>query len=441
MAALLVFALFFAALIVCLVTGASIAWGLLLLLVLLLALGRSKGFSLRALGKMAWRDLPKSMIVLRILAYIGVLTGLWRSCGTIAFFIYHGISVITPQLFVLVAFLLTALLSYALGTSFGVASTAGVVMMALARSGGVSPAVTAGAIFSGIYFGDRGAPTSSCASLVAALTETDLYGNVRRMFQTAALPYALCLVIYTALSIKNPITTVDETLLRELRENFDISLLMALPALVMLILPLFKFPIRRAMAISAIVALALSVWVQGIDLPEAARIAILGYTPSDALLAGVLSGGGLASMKMSFLLIPVAAMCTGVLEGIGVTQHVQKKLRVVMKKCGRLGAMNLLSLLCAMVLCNQTVVVMMSHQLSAALYEEDGASHEELAMDIANSGVTIAGLVPWCIACAIPMSMLDVGVEALPYASLLYLIPICYLFTKKRSFSKRKETI
>lgn len=63
--------------------------------------------------------------------------------------------------------------------------------MALARSGGVSEAVTAGVILSGIYFGDRGAPTSSCASLVAALTETDLYGNVRRMFQTAALPYAL----------------------------------------------------------------------------------------------------------------------------------------------------------------------------------------------------------------------------------------------------------
>ena len=81
------------------------------------------------------------------------------------------------------------LLSYALGTSFGVASTAGVVLMALARSGGVSEAVTAGVILSGIYFGDRGAPTSSCASLVAALTETDLYGNVRRMFQTAALPY------------------------------------------------------------------------------------------------------------------------------------------------------------------------------------------------------------------------------------------------------------
>ena len=207
------FALFLAAMLFCLVKGFSLAWALLFALVLFFALGLRSGYGAKALVKMAWSKMPKSMIVLRILFFIGLLTGLWRSCGTIAFFIYHGIRVITPSLFILVAFLLTVLLSYALGTSFGVASTAGVVLMALARSGGVSEAVTAGVILSGIYFGDRGAPTSSCASLVAALTETDLYGNVSRMFQTAALPYALCLIAYTVLSFRNPIVTVDETML------------------------------------------------------------------------------------------------------------------------------------------------------------------------------------------------------------------------------------
>ncbi|MBR7146451.1 MAG: sodium:proton antiporter, partial [Oscillospiraceae bacterium] len=133
--AAVVFAVFFAALVFCLVRGASIAWALLLLLAGLLLLGHRRGFGRRALWDMLRRDLPKSMIVLRVLAYIGVLTGLWRTSGTIAFFIYHGVSIISPHLFILITFLLTALLSYALGTSFGVASTAGVVMMALARSG------------------------------------------------------------------------------------------------------------------------------------------------------------------------------------------------------------------------------------------------------------------------------------------------------------------
>ena len=435
----LVFALFFAALVLCLVNGASVAWALLVLLAGLAVLGLSRGFSPRALSKMALSTLPKSMIVLRVLFYIGLLTGLWRTGGTIAFFIYHGVRLITPQLFVLVTFLLSALLSYALGTSFGVASTAGVVMMALARSGGVSTAVTAGAVLSGIYFGDRGAPTSSCACLVAALTETELYGNVRRMFKTAALPYAICLVLYSTLSVLNPITVVDETLLKMLTDVFDVSWYAAIPAALMLLLPLAKVPIRRAILASAVTAFVLSVTAQGVDAAEALRVMILGYAPEDELLARALSGGGLISMKMSFLLIPIASMCTGILEGIGLMQRAQELVQQLMKKSSRLAVMNGLAVLCSAILCNQAVVVLATHQLSSTAYREAGASGEEHAMDIANTSVLIAGLVPWNIACAIPLSMLGVGVEALPYGALLYLIPLCYLFTKKFSFPQERE--
>lgn len=428
------FALFLAAMLFCLVKGFSLAWALLFALVLFFALGLRRGYGAKALVKTAWSKMPKSMIVLRILFFIGLLTGLWRSCGTIAFFIYHGIRVITPSLFILVAFLLTVLLSYALGTSFGVASTAGVVLMALARSGGVSEAVTAGVILSGIYFGDRGAPTSSCASLVAALTETDLYGNVRRMFQTAALPYALCLIAYTVLSFRNPIVTVDETMLDALAESFVISPWALVPALIMLILPLLRVPIRRAMAISAAAAFVITVTVQGGSVADALRIMVVGYHPTEGLLASVVSGGGLVSMLTPFLMIPLAALYTGILEGTGALTQAQSVLERSAERIGRFPTMILLSLLAAMVLCNQTIVVMMEHQLIGTVYAKDGAEHEELAMDIANSGVTIAGLIPWCIACAVPLSMLGVGVEALPYACLLYLIPLCYLFTKRFFF-------
>ena len=412
------FALFLAAMLFCLVKGFSLAWALLFALVLFFALGLRRGYGAKALVKMAWSKMPKSMIVLRILFFIGLLTGLWRSCGTIAFFIYHGIRVITPSLFILVAFLLTVLLSYALGTSFGVASTAGVVLMALARSGGVSEAV-------------------------AALTETDLYGNVRRMFQTAALPYALCLIAYTVLSFRNPIVTVDETMLDALAESFVISPWALVPALIMLILPLLRVPIRRAMAISAAAAFVITVTVQGGSVADALRIMVVGYHPTEGLLASVVSGGGLVSMLTPFLMIPLAALYTGILEGTGALTQAQSVLERSTERIGRFPTMILLSLLAAMVLCNQTIVVMMEHQLIGAVYAKDGAEHEELAMDIANSGVTIAGLIPWCIACAVPLSMLGVGVEALPYACLLYLIPLCYLFTKRFFFpakSKGSET-
>ena len=429
------FALFLGAMLFCLIRGYALSWALAFALALFFAVGLRRGYKAGALAQMAWSKMPKTMIVLRIIFLIGILTGVWRSCGTIAFFIYYGVRAIPPSLFVLLSFLLTALLSYALGTSFGVTSTAGVVLIALARSGGVDPAVAAGAILSGVYFGDRGAPTSSCASLVAALTETELYRNVRRMHRTALLPYAICLVFFAFLSLRNPLSGADETLLTALSGSFALTLWAVVPAIIMLILPLLRVPIWIAMTISGAAAFAISVLSQGMGVMDTLRVCVLGYT-SDGVLASVLSGGGLISMLTVFLMLPLASMMGGILEGTGALDSVQVKLGSVSGKLGLLPTTALLSILCSMVLCNQTIVVIMLQQLLGKVYERAGASNEEFAMDIANTGVTLAGLVPWCIACAVPLSMLGVGVEALPYAALLYTIPICYLFTKKKFYPK-----
>ena len=427
-------ALFFAAIVTCVITGRSMAWALIVAFLALSCMGLKRGYKAPALFEMSKKNVPKAMIVVRVLCYIGLLTGLWRSAGTISYFIYYGIRVISPSLFLLIAFLLSLVLSFAFGTSFGAASTAGVVLMALARAGGVNEAVTAGAIMSGIYFGDRGSPVSSCASLVAALTETDLYGNVKRMLKTAALPITLCFGIYFLLARANPITVIDENLLALLKENFGMSIWMLLPAAIMLVLPLFKFPIRRAMAISVVAAFVLTVTMQDLHIAETVKIAIFGYHPENSALAQVMSGGGFVSMFPTMVMNVFAAACTGLLEGMGLLEGLRGRLTVMREKIGLLPTLTASGTLIIMCVCNQTISIMMAHQLLGSIYEKEGKEHEEFAMDIANSIVTIAGLVPWSIACSVPLSMLGVGISALPYACYLYFVPICYLFTKKFFF-------
>ena len=423
--------LFFAAIVTCVITGRSMAWALIVAFLALSCMGLRRGYKAPALFEMSKKNVPKAMIVVRVLCYIGLLTGLWRSAGTISFFIYYGIRVISPAMFLMIAFLLSLLLSFAIGTSFGVASTAGVVLMALARAGGVNEAVTAGVIMSGIYFGDRGAPTSSCASLVAALTETDLFGNVKRMLKTAALPLALTFGVYFLLSRANPITVIDEELLTLLRDSFGVSAWMVLPAVIMLTLPLFKVPIRRAMAVSIVAAFVLTVTMQDLHIAETVKIAIFGYHPENSALAQVMSGGGFVSMFPTMVMNVFAAACTGLLEGMGLLEGLRGRLTVMRDKIGLLPTLCLSGTGVIMCVCNQTIAIMMSHQLLGSIYEKEGKEHEEFAMDIANSIVTIAGLVPWSIACSVPLSMLGVGISALPYACYLYLLPICYLLTKR----------
>ena len=168
------FLVFIITLIVTLTFGWSMAIALFVGLVVFVLTGLHRKFSFKDLMKMVYLGGKTSFVVLRILVLIGLLTALWRSSGTISFFVYYGISMITPSLFIVITFLITLILSFALGTSFGIAGTAGVLLMVLAQSGGVSEAVTAGAIMSGAYFGDRCSPASSSASLVAAVTFTDL---------------------------------------------------------------------------------------------------------------------------------------------------------------------------------------------------------------------------------------------------------------------------
>ena len=137
-------------------------------------------------------------------AMAGMVTALWRSSGTISFFLYHGLRGIAPGSFLLMAFLIPAALSFALGTSYGVTGTAGVVLITLARSGGVDLAPAAGAILSGAYFGDRCSPMSSCATLVAACTGTRLYDNVREMLRTGLVPTVLTAAVFGAVSLRHP---------------------------------------------------------------------------------------------------------------------------------------------------------------------------------------------------------------------------------------------
>ena len=224
---------------------------------------------------------------------------------------------------------------------------------------------------------------------------------------------------------------MDSVVLSALRENFDLHWTVLLPAVLMLVLPLAKVPVKWAMAASAATAFVLTVALQGLPVPEALRTAILGYAPRQAELAGILSGGGLVSMVTSGAVVFITSLYAGILEGIDALAPAKDWVERLSRRVGLFPAAVLVSTAVVSVFCNQAVMVMIDAQLLADSYEARGASRTELAMDIANSGVTIAGLVPWSIAITVPLSMLDVGTEAIPWCVLLYMIPLCYFFTKR----------
>lgn len=425
------FLLFLAAVVTCLVTSHNLIWALLTGLILFFLLGLRRGFSPAALLSMAWRKGRDSLIVVEVLLIIGTVTALWRACGTISFFLYYGLRGIPPHLFLLAAFLLSAVLSFALGTSFGVVGTVGVVLITLAQSGGVDLAVTAGAIISGAYFGDRCSPMSSCAMLITTVTGTELYHNVREMLKTAILPTALTGAFFTFCSLREPISAVDTQVLHALSENFTLHWLLLLPALWMLVLPLLRVPVQYAMAASAVTAFLLAVFLQDLSPVETLRAAVLGYAPAQPALRHILSGGGLVSMLSAVGVVFITCLYAGILEGIDALYPIRSRVWQLTEKLGCFPTAALLSLIIAAVFCNQSVTLLMEEQLLSESYRRRGVSRQELAIDISNSGAVMAALVPWSIGITVPLSILEVGRTAMPWCILLYLIPLCYLFTRR----------
>ncbi|WP_409969235.1 Na+/H+ antiporter NhaC family protein [Bengtsoniella intestinalis] len=432
------FALFLGAVMASLVMGINLVYPLAFGLAVFVLLAKSKGHSLSAIAKMAWTEGKTALIVIPVFLLIGMVMGLWRSSGTIGYFLYYGLRAISPDWFVLTAFVLTVFFSFALGTSFGVVGTAGVVLITLARAGGVPIPLVAGVILSGAYFGDRGSPMSSCATLVAACTNSSLYDNVRQMMKTAWLPLAITVAVYAVVSPLYPMEIGQSNVMLALEEQFSFHWAVTLPAVVIFALVLLKVPVKFAMALSAVVALVLTITLQGVSWQEAISCAVFGYTPTHPDLQGVLDGGGLVSMVNGSAVVLITSLYAGILTQLHALASVEQVIERLAQRFGLYSATFALSLLTGMVFCNQSVLVILTTGMLKPLYQRENVTPCDHAMDIANSGVMLAGLVPWCIALTIPLAMLGADLWAVPWAVYLYLVPLCYGFTRR--FYVKKET-
>lgn len=410
---------------------AGLVWNLPVLLPLLAGLMCFLGVSLRRgfrpceLGRMMLSGARRSLVVLRIMALIGCVTAVWRSAGTVSFFVYHGAGIISAPLFVLLCFLLTCLFSFLLGTSFGTVSTIGVVLMMLARSGGVDPLLAAGAVISGAYFGDRCAPTSSSANMVAALTDTELYRNVKNMLRSGLPALLLCTGGYLALSLANPLSRLDREVLGEIKALFSLHPLTILPAVLLLVLCLCRVNVSLCIFLSTLGAAVISILIQGQSLTAVLHTLVFGFRAGGGgPFAAIIGGGGLVSMLSVIAVVLVTSTYSGIFEGTGLLAGIESALGRLAKSLTRFGVTLLTALVTNAFSCNQTLATMLTCQLTRGLYGDD---RQRLALDMEDSVIVTAGLIPWSIAAAVPLAALGVGNGALPYAFYLFAVPLCSL--------------
>ena len=414
--------------------GWSLSWGLALGLVCFTLVGLRRGLSLRALVRMAGEGARTSLVVLRILVLIGFLTALWRASGTIAFFVHTGLEWMHPSAFYLAAFLLASALSMAFGSSFGVAGTAGVILAAIARSGGASLAVTGGAVLSGAYLGERLSPASSSAALIAALAGVEQHDFQLRMWRTTPLPLALSLVFYGGISLLHPIQQVDQTILRALEEGFDLSWTVVLPAVILLVLPFFKVSAARSILVSFGAAAVLAVWEQGRPLAEVAWSCVAGYVVEQPELTGILSGGGLLSMVNGMCIVLLSCASSGILNGAELLEPVKARLERMARRTGLYVTTAAVSVASAALLCNQSIALVLTGQMMGESFRRSGKDGLLLSQALGNTAIVLAAVVPWSIAGSVPLEAMGASALAFPFSFFLFAAPVCDWLCHRKQF-------
>lgn len=419
--------IFCALLIICIITGKSILYALLAGLIIFGLYGKKQGYSWRQISRMALQGVWKVKNILLTFILIGMLTALWRQAGTIPAIICYTVHLIKPSTFLLMTFLLNCLISVLTGTALGTAATIGVVCATMASALGIPSWMTGGAILSGVYFGDRCSPVSTSALLVAELTETGIYTNIKNMIKSALAPFTITCILYLTVSIQLHGKTEMPDLGHAFGSEFRLSWIALLPAAVILLLSVVQAGVKIAMIASIVTAIPVCIGLQNMAFTELPELLLNGFHSTDVTVAAMLNGGGITSMLKVGAIVCISSSYSGIFQATGILNGFQKMVCLLADRTKPYFAVLVTSILTSVMACNQTLAIMLTDQL-CSITEPDKL---RFANNLEDSAVLIAPLVPWSIACAVPLTAAGAPGYSVLFAVFLYLLPLCDLVLKK----------
>ncbi|MEQ9464766.1 MAG: Na+/H+ antiporter NhaC [Haliea sp.] len=381
-----------------------------------------------------------------ILLAVGMLIGTWILSGTVPAMIYYGVQILNPSIFYAASAAICAIVAVSIGSSWTVAGTLGIGLMGIAGSFGLSPAITAGAIVSGAYFGDKLSPMSDTTNLAAAATGVDLFDHIRHMLWTTVPGFAIAILAFLLIGGGAAATPEEIARLQQsLTEEFNIGVHLLLPLLLMLGLIYRRFPAFPSIVASALVGAVFAVLFQpeavgklAENAPDLAQPLLLlkgiwislfdGYISDsgNAFLDDLLSKGGMSSMLNTVWLIICALGFGGVLERSGILDHLlQLILRRVHGAAGLVGATVGTCITANILAADQFIAVALPGRMFKSEYPRRGLSRLNLSRTLEDSATLTSALIPWNT-CGAYMSA-TLGVATFAYAPFAFFNLVCPL--------------
>lgn len=369
-----------------------------------------------------------------ILLMVGALAGTWLISGVIPTMIYYGLQILNPTIFLVSCVLICAIISVATGSSWTTSATVGIALIGIANALGVPLGMTAGAILSGAYFGDKISPLSDTTNLAPAMAGTDLFTHIRYMLYTTVPTMVITLIVFIiiGLNIETSGTADTHLILEAVKQSINVNPWLFLVPIIVVILIVKKTPPLIALLIGTLLAAGAALIFQPNIVAQMGGGSTLtfenGYkgimnaitvqtdipTENEAL-ADLFSSGGMSGMLNTIWLILCAMTFGGIMEAIGALSAISKALLKMFHTTFGLFASTVVSCLALNITASdQYLAIVIPGKMYAKAFKDKGLAPENLSRTLEDSGTVTSVLVPWNTCGAYHSGVL--GVDTLHYA-------------------------
>ncbi|QUG43268.1 Na+/H+ antiporter NhaC [Psychrobacillus sp. INOP01] len=365
-----------------------------------------------------------------IFFFIGILISSWMIGGTIPTLIYIGFQFISPHFFFAIVFLVTCVIGLSIGSSLTTVATIGVAFVGIASAMDISLAITAGAVVSGAFFGDKMSPLSDTTNLASAIVRVDLFEHIRNMGWSTIPAFFIAIIGYAILSPNKEIQQLEQinTLKDGLLQTGMIHWYSLLPLALLIVLSFKKVPAILALALTSASAIAVAYFHHFFTASEVLNILFSGYTSQTGIEAvdSLLSRGGMTSMMFTISLVLLALSMGGLLFTLGIVQSLLQKVESLLTSVGKvISAAAFTAIGVNVLIGEQYLSILLTGETFQAHFQKVRLANKNLARVMEDAGTVVNPLVPWSVCGIFITDVLDVStIDYLPFAFFCLLCPV-----------------
>ena len=399
---------------------------ILLALICLIVYGRARGISFDKMQDSMAESVHTSMGAIYLFFFIGILVTALMMSGAIPSLIYFGLNIISSKTFYLSSFLATAIIGIAIGSSLTTVATLGVALMSISNAFGLNPAITAGAIVSGSFFGDKMSPLSDTTGIAASIVGIDLFDHIKNMMYTTIPAFIVSAIAFTLMSLGQDAASLDGI------ESFRSSILATglvhpyslLAFGVLILLSIRRIPAVLTLIYTSLASLLISKLHSSYSMGQLAKFFFDGFS-MDGLsqdIGSLVSRGGISSMFFTMTIVILALSLGGLLFGLGIIPSILSSLNQVLDSPSRVSICVVATALGVnLIVGEQYLSILLAGRTFKPIYDQLGLHPKNLSRTLEDSGTVINPLVPWGVCGAFSTSMLGVATLAyLPFAIFCY---------------------